>query len=211
VQQSSNWAGAALIADSDSATYTSVTGTFTVPSPSAPEDGGEGQYSAAAWVGIDGNTCTSAILQTGVDFTTSDDGSTTYDAWYEWFPDDSYDFTGIQFSAGDSVTVTVNATSSTSGTAVIENNTNGQKVSKSLTSTSPLCQTNVEWIVEDFDEGGSPVPLVDFGTVTFTGAQAATEQGDSVGPAGATIIDMETQGGGGATAEADSSSVTVTY
>lgn len=94
---------------------------------------------------------------------------------------------------------------------MIENNTNGQKVSKSLTSTSPLCQTNAEWIVEDFDAGGSPVPLVDFGTVTFTGAQATTEQGDSVGPAGATIIDMETQEGGGATAEADSSSVTVTY
>lgn len=60
-------------------TYTSVTGTFTVPSPSAPDGGDDGQYSAAAWVGIDGNTCTSAILQTGVDFTTSDDGQTTYD------------------------------------------------------------------------------------------------------------------------------------
>lgn len=210
-----------------------MTGTFIVPSPSVPDDGGSGQYSAAAWVWIDGDTCTSAILQTGVDFTVSDDGTTSYDgttpsvisvrtsadiafndmtiAWYEWFPDPSYDFTGIQFSAGDSVTVTVTAASATSGTAVIENITNGQKVSQSITSSSPLCQTNAEWIVEDFDEGGFPVPLANFGTVTFTGAQATAEQGDSVGPDGATIFTMVTESGDGATAEVDSSSVTVTY
>ncbi|KAF8444750.1 hypothetical protein L210DRAFT_3530901 [Boletus edulis BED1] len=39
-----------------------VTGTFTVPSPS-----GSAGSAASAWVGIDGDTCQNAILQTGVD------------------------------------------------------------------------------------------------------------------------------------------------
>ena len=48
-----------------------MTGTFTVPTPS-------GEGSASAWVGIDGDTCDNAILQTGVDFTVSG-GSVSYD------------------------------------------------------------------------------------------------------------------------------------
>lgn len=231
-------------------TYTSVTGTFTVPSPSVPSGsgssgsgysshhfGGGGSYSAAAWVGIDGDTCSTAILQTGVDFTVTESGDVSYDgtfyshgkhydfilicpiilsaltAWYEWLPDAAHDFKGISFSAGDSVTLTVTANSTTSGTAVIENTSTGQIVTKALTSTSPLCETNAEWIVEDYEEGDELVPLADFGTVVFTNAQASTVGGESVGPDGATIIDMVDQTGENtvATAEADSSSVTVTY
>ena len=52
-------------------TWKSVTGTFTVPTPS-------GSGSASAWVGIDGDTCGTAILQTGIDFTVSG-GSVSYD------------------------------------------------------------------------------------------------------------------------------------
>src|SRR3954465_12425703 len=64
-QYSSNWAGAVLIGTG----YTAVTAEFTVPTPKAPSGGSsKTQYSASAWVGIDGDTCGSAILQTGVDF-----------------------------------------------------------------------------------------------------------------------------------------------
>ena len=42
-------------------TFTSVTGTFKVPTPHAPEG------SAAVWVGIDGDTCLQASLQTGIE------------------------------------------------------------------------------------------------------------------------------------------------
>ena len=58
-------------------TFTTVTGTFTVPTPSNP-DSGLDWVSAAAWVGIDGSTCASTILQTGVDFTV-DNGRVSYD------------------------------------------------------------------------------------------------------------------------------------
>ncbi|KIN05153.1 hypothetical protein OIDMADRAFT_157799 [Oidiodendron maius Zn] len=181
VEYSSNWAGAILIGSG----YTSVTGTFTVPTPSSTGSG-------SAWVGIDGDTCDTAILQTGIDWTKSG-SSITYDAWYEWYPDYAYDFSGISLSAGDSVTVTVTATSKTAGTAVITNNTTGKKVTHTFSnegSEGDLCETNAEWIVEDFEEGSSLVTFADFGTVTFTGASAKSGS-SSVGVSGATIIDIE--------------------
>lgn len=88
-----------------------MTGTFVVPTPRAPS-GGSGQFAASAWVGIDGDTCGSAILQTGIDFIVTN-GRVTFDgmpfprkvypwahfffyaAWYEYFPDFAHDFTGI--------------------------------------------------------------------------------------------------------------------
>lgn len=74
-----------------------------------------------------------------------------FTAWYEWYPDYAYDFSGISFSAGDSVTVTVTATTTKSGTAVIKNNTKGTSVSKTITSSAALCEENAEWIVEDYE------------------------------------------------------------
>ncbi|GAB7329390.1 hypothetical protein MBLNU13_g01174t1 [Cladosporium sp. NU13] len=184
VQYSSNWAGAVII----SSGITSVTGTFIVPSDKSDSSSGS---SASAWVGIDGDTCGSAILQTGIDFTYSG-GRTTYDAWYEWYPDYAYDFSGITFSAGDSVTLTVTATSTTSGKAVITNNTKGKTVTHTFTGgvDGTLCETNAEWIVEDFEENGSLVPFADFGSVTFTGA-SYTKNGVKTSPSGATILDIQ--------------------
>lgn len=91
-------------------------------------------------------------------------------AWYEWLPDISHDFTGISFSPGDVVTIEVVAHSRTSGLAVIENHTKNQSVQKELTSTHALCQSDAEWIVEDFTViPGGLVPFANFGTVAFTG------------------------------------------
>jgi len=179
---STNWAGAVLIGSS----FTSVTGTFTAPTPSTAGSG-------SAWVGIDGDTCQSAILQTGIDWTKSG-SSVTYDAWYEWYPDYAYDFSAssIPISAGDSITVTVTATSKTGGTATIVNNSKGKTVSHTFSNEAregSLCETNAEWIIEDFESSGSQVQFADFGTVTFTGA-SAKEGSSTVGTTGATVIDM---------------------
>ncbi|KAI0773056.1 acid proteinase [Trametes elegans] len=203
---SSNWAGAVLVSGSN--TYKSVTGTFTVPTPREPS-GGSGTHSASAWVGIDGDTCGSAILQTGLDFNVNGN-SVSYDAWYEWFPDFAHDFSGISFRAGDSVTVTVTATSLTAGTATIVNNRSGQRVSHTFSGQPSLCQENAEWIVEDFEEGGGLVPLANWGTVTFTGASAGTGSGTTT-PAGATIIDLEQNGRQLTDVSASGSTVTVRY
>jgi len=206
---SSNWAGAAF--ESAAGTYKSVTGTFVVPTPKVPSGSStSGTYAASAWVGIDGDTCGSAILQTGIDFTITS-GRVSFDAWYEYFPDFAHDFTGISISAGNTIKLTVTASSATAGTAVIENVSTGVTVSKALTSTARLCQENAEWIVEDFEEGSSLVPFANFGTVTFTGAQATTVSGSVVGPSGSVLIDIEQNSKVLTSVSSGTSTVTVTY
>ncbi|KAH9940060.1 aspergillopepsin [Epithele typhae] len=207
VDYSSNWSGAVLVAST--ATYKSVTGTFTVPSPKEPS-GGSGEHSASAWVGIDGDTCGTAILQTGLDFTISG-SSVSYDAWYEWYPDYAYDFSGISFSSGDTVTVTVTATSKTAGTAKITNVSTGKSVSHSFSGQPSLCEYNAEWIVEDFEEGSSLVPFANFGTVTFTNAKATTNSGSTVTPSGSDLIDIEQNGKVLTSVSTSGSTVTVKY
>ncbi|APA13528.1 hypothetical protein SS1G_07836 [Sclerotinia sclerotiorum 1980 UF-70] len=199
VSYSSNWAGAVLVGTG----YTSVTGTFTAPSPSTAGSG-------SAWVGIDGDTCGTAILQTGIDWTKSGN-SITYDAWYEWYPDYAYDFSGISISAGDSIKVTVTASSKTTGTATVDNLTKGKSVTHTFSGgvDGDLCEYNAEWIVEDFEEGSSLVQFANFGTVTFTGA-SATQNGESVGVTGAQIIDLQ-QNSVLTSVSTSSNSVTVKY
>ncbi|GAM34687.1 aspergillopepsin [Talaromyces pinophilus] len=212
--QSTNWSGAVLV---DSG-FTKVSGSVVAPTPSIPSGGDDStQYCASAWVGIDGDTCQSALLQTGFDFCIQG-GSVTYDAWYEWIPDNAYDFSGIDISAGDTIEMSVEATSTTSGVATITNQSNGQSVTHTFTSSevqSSLCQTNAEWIVEDFTiiSGGSEslAPFPAFDTVTFTDASATSGSG-SVDTSGADIIDLIDQSGNVVTtASASGNQVVVTY
>jgi hypothetical protein len=86
--------------------------------------------------------------------------------------------------------MSVNATTTTSGFATIENLTTGKTVTKSLTSTSALGGENAEWIVEDFEEGDSLTAFADFGNVTFTNCVAATSE-SSEGVSTATIMNIE--------------------
>jgi len=187
VQYDSNWAGAVLVGSG----YTSVSGTIVVPTAQEPAGGSPfTQYASTAWGGIDGDTCSSAILQTGVDFYVQD-GQPSFDAWYEWFPDQSYTFEGFGVSAGDTIDMNVVATSATSGTATLTNQNTGQTISHSFDGDvqGNLCQTNAEWIIEDFSEGNSLVPFADFTTVTFTGASAISN-GATVDSTGAEIVDI---------------------
>ncbi|KAF3767008.1 acid proteinase [Cryphonectria parasitica EP155] len=205
VEYSSNWAGAVLIGSG----YKSVTGTFVVPTPKSPGSGNT-EYAASAWVGIDGDTAQNSILQTGVDFYV-EGSSVAYDAWYEWYPDYAYDFSGISISAGDTIKVTVTATTTTSGTAVVENVTKGTTVTHTFTGQSAALQElNAEWIVEDFEEGDELVPFANFGTVTFTGAEATTSSG-TVTAADATLIDIEQNGEVLTSVTVSGSTVTVKY
>ncbi|RSH89928.1 hypothetical protein EHS25_001914 [Saitozyma podzolica] len=182
----SNWAGP--VYNSNAGTFKSVTGTFTVPTPSAPPDGSpDVQYAATAWVGIDGNSCKRALLQTGVNFYVQD-GRVSYGAWSEWFPATQRFFHDITFATGDEVKLTVNATSTTSGRAVIENLATGQTVTRKLTSSSALFLQDAECIVGDFKRDGSLVPFSNFGSVAFTNAEATTSEGATEGPSDASFI-----------------------
>lgn len=145
-------------------------------------------------MGIDGDTCDSAIWQTGVDFCIKN-GVISYNAWYEWYPAYAYDFNEITISAGDVIKVSVDATSSRTGSATLHNLSTRQSATHTFTSgvQGNLCEYNAEWIVEDFDENNSRVPFANFGTVAFSNAQA-TDGGSVVGPSGATIMDIEQNG-----------------
>ncbi|CAG8947881.1 unnamed protein product [Penicillium salamii] len=207
-EYSSNWAGAVLIGTG----YTAVTAEFTVPTPKLPTGASSSeQYCASAWVGIDGDTCSTAILQTGIDFCIQG-SSVSYDAWYEWYPDYAYDFSGISISAGDVIKLTVDAKSKTTGTAVVENVTTGKSVTHTFNGgvDGDLCEYNAEWIVEDFESNGELVPFVDFDSVTFTSA-SATKGGSSVGPSGATLIDIRQSSSVLTSSSVSRNSVTVNY
>lgn len=178
VQYSKNWAGVVREQPPASGTYTEVSATFTVPNPTATDDSGDTQ-AASAWVGIDGDTYTKAILQTGIDAYISN-GQKSYDAWYEWYPDAAENF-DLDLTAGDVIVATVQSSSPNKGVAIIENKSTGQSVTKSLSapySTATLGGQNAEWILEDFNSGSSMVPLANFGQVTFTGAQAKASGGE---------------------------------
>lgn len=168
-----NWAGAFL----NTTDVTGVTGTFTVPTPSAPAgDDASTSYCGCAWVGLDGisNFCPNgALMQAGVNWCV-ENGVSSFVAWYEWWPAESQqDWDDISVSAGDSITVTISAASTTGGTTTLVNNSNGQSVNFTWTGESPaLCEVNAEWIVEDYSVGNDLVAFADYGSVTFTGNSA---------------------------------------
>lgn len=177
VQYSNNWAGVVREQPPPSGTYTAVSATFTVPDPTATDNSGD-QEAASVWVGLDGDTYTKAILQAGID-SYIQNGQKSYDAWYEWYPNSAENF-NLGLTAGDVIVAKVEASSPSKGVAIIENKSTGQTVSKTISAPSTsatLAGQNAEWIVEDFNTGNSQVPFANFGHVTFTGAQAASDDG----------------------------------
>lgn len=178
VEYTDTWAGASLQSPSHGY-FKTATGRFTVPSPKHVGTNGT-QYSSA-WVGIDGDNCETGLLQAGVDFTVTDSGQVSYDAWYEWYPDQSYYFVDFAVSAGNVIQVDITATSTTSGKVKITNISTGKHVSQTVNAPkgSVLCRLNAEWIVEDFDLDENVLALNNFGTVLFTDACATLSTGGS--------------------------------
>ena len=171
-----NWAGAIITAPPSGETFNIVMAEFVVPVPQPPTTGA-GVWYGTAWVGIDGFTYTSAILQTGIDWGVEvfADGSVAYGywAWYEWYPNGWSDF-NLSVSGGDKVELLVEALSTSVGYCAIMNQNTDISVSEQLTAPSTsnyLEGKNAEWIVEDFTSGGL-VDFANFGSVTFTQTMA---------------------------------------
>ncbi|KAH6842710.1 peptidase A4 family-domain-containing protein [Chaetomium sp. MPI-CAGE-AT-0009] len=184
VNYSQNWAGAILVG----AGYRTVAATIHVPVIRLPPGANSDKlHAVSAWVGIDGEyACPNAILQVGVDMYMNH-SEAAYWAWFEWYPNRSTHLTDFAISAGDSITMNVSATSLSSATFAITNHNTGQTDTGTLADQAPLmCGFSAEWIVEDFwDSDG--VPLVDFGSVAFTGATFSTDSGITAGVEGAKL------------------------
>lgn len=171
-----NWSGYAIAAATPPATPTSPTG-VTVTSvagswviPEATCSGRSSQYSAF-WVGIDG-WYSDSVEQIGTDSDCSN-GTPSYYAWYEFYPEPSY-YAGnlTNLAAGDviSASVTYN-TSSKTFTATIS--VNGRTPFSTTFTPSHRTGTpqlsSAEWIAEApcCTRSGGVLPLADFGTVSF--------------------------------------------
>ena len=143
--------------------FTSALGSWTVPTATCKGVRGD-QYSSF-WVGIDGYS-SSSVEQTGTD---SDCVGTraSYYAWYEFYPQPSYEITSLTIHAGDRMSASVTYSGSKFTVTIIDETT-GKSYSKSA-SVSSAKRTSAEWIAEApcCTRGGGILPMSDFGTVLF--------------------------------------------
>jgi Peptidase A4 family len=170
---STNWAGYAA----NGSTYTSVSTTFKQPSVNCSRGDGYSSF----WVGLDGYSSDS-VEQTGTEADCSG-GSASYSAWYEMFP--AYPVTySNTVRPGDTITATVTYAGSNKFTLKLSDSTEGwsRSVSKTLRNAA---RSSAEIIAEAPSDQSGPLPLDDFGTVTFNsntvdGASLASTHWDSM-------------------------------
>ena len=186
---STNWSGYAAetnLTTPASNVVTQVSGAWKVPTVTGKSNG----YSSV-WVGIDGYSSNS-VEQLGTEQDTSRTGATTYYAWWEMYPNPSVEIASMKISPGDSISASVTYGSS-AYTLQMTDITTSQSFSTTQTATAQ--RSSAEWIVEAPSSSSGVLPLANFGTATFSGAQATIN-----GITGAidnnnwqnTSIDMET-------------------
>jgi hypothetical protein len=167
-----NWAGYV----STGGTYTTVSGSWTVPSVVA----GAGPVAAdATWIGIGGDT-SSDLIQVGTQ-NVVEDGQVTPGSFYEQLPNTSQAVPNLSVSAGDTITASIKEVATGEWSISIEDITNGESYTNTVAYSSS--ESSAEWVEEAPSDGNAIVPLDQFGTVTFTGG-STTENGDTVSIAG---------------------------
>jgi hypothetical protein len=183
VQQatSQNWSGYVVGGSSGSSgssgtRYRSVSGSWVQPTAKCTSGSGY----AAFWVGLGGADQSEALEQDGTEANCSADGTPSYYAWYELVPSAPVKVS-MAVHPGDHITSKV-AVSGTSVTVSLNNTTTGGSFTRTLQMSNPDT-SSAEWIAEapsTCQQGLSsctPLPLTDFGTVSFTNAVATTTGG----------------------------------
>ncbi|KAH8660591.1 peptidase A4 family-domain-containing protein [Xylariales sp. PMI_506] len=141
--------------------FRSVTGTFVVPTPSNTE----ADFAASIWIGIEGNSTQTQILQSGLDIYV-EDNQLVIDAWSQWHPNPVEIISGIAINAGDTITVAIDLVGTGEAAAVITNKSTGKSVTQDLSGDPiPIEFLGAQWIVEELTPG-----VEAFGqfSVTFT-------------------------------------------
>lgn len=96
----SNWCGAEQHVPSAAGPVSWVHSIFSVPDLTHRPDYPRPQF-AAAWVGIDGGRCRSALVQAGVSVQLYDDGYQFAWVWMQWWPDAAYNFVPFVVDPGN--------------------------------------------------------------------------------------------------------------
>jgi hypothetical protein len=185
---STDWCGAHS-ATTTTNKITNVQGYFQVPSPTLRAGTAQPQY-VGAWVGLDGYTWSSALLQAGTASAIAT-GETAYWAWFEWVPSASYNIPSFPVNPGDWIYVNILPLSSTSANVTIENYTHNYVYHIQLTNGQALGQIDAEWIIEDPYGSSGQEPFPEFGTVWFENVYATLHDGTQLDAATSSYIYLD--------------------
>jgi hypothetical protein len=202
---SANWSGYV----SSGTQFSSVSGSWVEPTAKCSS----GQGYSSFWVGLGGaGDQSQGLEQTGTEVDCSASGQSSHHAWYELVPAGPVDL-NLNISAGDHMTgkVTVNGTNVT---VSLTDATTGQSATKNLQMDSPDV-SSAEWIAEAPSQcdgsGCQPLPLADFGNVSFTNSTAtANGHTGSISDSTWSSQAMQLDGGTAAGFVSDTSSGTAT-
>ncbi|WP_033355232.1 G1 family glutamic endopeptidase [Kitasatospora aureofaciens] len=172
---SSNWSGYAATGGK----FTSVKASWVQPAVSCTS----ADAWSAFWVGLDGDG-SKTVEQIGTEADCSS-GSPVYSSWYEMYPSYPVNLRN-SVQPGDHFTASVTTDGAGSFTLTLTNATAGwtRSVNKTL---QDATLASAEVIAEAPSSLFSVLPLADFGTVDFTGADV---NGQNLGASNASSIDM---------------------
>ncbi len=183
-QSSSNWAGYIDSPTSSSDAYTSISGSWTIPTISASKS----DAVASQWIGLGGATSTD-LLQMGT-IEEEENGQPMAEVFWEKLPDVAQNVMSVPI--GSKVTVNISeATSSTWNLTFSATSPAGQTQTQTIaenldSSYDEGIGTSAEWISEDpSDVNGQLVPLANMGTINY---ESATVDGQPLNSAGNTAV-----------------------
>ncbi len=172
-----------------SGSYTSVSGSWIVPTVSANTSG---DVADATWVGIGGVT-SNDLIQAGTEAIPNSNGQLVYRAWMELLPANSQ-VVPLTISAGDAVSVSITQLASGLWKVSFDDATTGKTYETTVQYDSSL--SSADWIEEMPVEVGGIVWLDNFGTVDFTSGYAIKNgRAVTVASAGATALTMTNSAG----------------
>ncbi|MGZ4180905.1 MAG: G1 family glutamic endopeptidase [Solirubrobacteraceae bacterium] len=200
---SANWSG--YVAGGTQ--FSSVSGSWVEPEANCSSGQGYSSY----WVGLGGaGNESQALEQTGTEMDCSDTGSGSHHAWYELVPAAPVDL-DLNISAGDHMTGKVTVSGS-NVTISLSDETTGQSATKNLQMDNPDV-SSAEWIAEAPSQcdgsGCQPLPLADFGKVSFSNSTAtANGHTGTISDSNWSSQAVQLDGGAGGGFVSDSSSAT---
>jgi Peptidase A4 family len=181
-QVSSNWGGYVAARRPEHGKFTSVSGTWVVPTATC--SAGREAYSAV-WVGLGGyNEHAKGLEQLGTEQDCNRKGTASYTAWFEILPASSRAIK-LNVHAGDSLSASTTVTGRSVTFRIRDLTTGGRYAATRRASATDV--STAEWIVEApsacAKSGGcTALPLANVGTVQFASATAAA--GKQTGIAG---------------------------
>jgi hypothetical protein len=180
---SDNWSGYAVTGSNGK--FTTVTSNWTEPTGHCS---GRSDTYSSFWVGLDGYSSDS-VEQTGSEVD-CDGSRVSYYSWYEMYPAYPVNFSNT-VKAGDSFTGTVTFSGTNTYTLTLTDHTQNwtQTITKKQ---SGLDRSSAEVITEAPSSSEGPLPLTDFGTITYSSSSVNGASLGSQSPQGIYITGEDT-------------------